>query len=386
MQKVELIATATFGLESVVADEVRGLGYEDVKVDNGKVTFTADLSAIPRTNLWLRTADRVRLKIGEFQATTFDELFEKTKALPWSDWIPEDAAFPVEGKSVKSTLFSVSDCQAIVKKAVVESLKKTYKREWFDEQGPLYKIEVALLKDVATLTIDTSGPGLHKRGYRGLIGTAPLKETMAAALILLSRWKPDRILMDPFCGSGTIPIEAALIGQNIAPGMNREFVSESWPVIPKTLWREARAETHDLAQYDRKLEIIGTDIDDEVLKVARRNAAEAGVDDQIHFQRMDVRELRTKRKYGYLICNPPYGERLGDWKQVARLYREMGQVFASELDTWSYYIITSDEEFEKHFGRTATKKRKLYNGNIKVDYYQFFGPKPPRPTIQQPKE
>jgi len=386
MQKVELIATATFGLEAVVADEVRALGYENVQVDNGKVTFTADLSAIPRANLWLRTADRVRLKIGEFQATTFDELFEKTKALPWSDWIPEDAAFPVEGKSVKSTLFSVSDCQAIVKKAVVESLKKTYKREWFDEQGPLYKIEVALLKDVATLTIDTSGTGLHKRGYRGLIGTAPLKETMAAALILLSRWKPDRVLMDPFCGSGTIPIEAALIGQNIAPGMNREFVSESWPVIPKTLWREARAETHDLAQYDRKLEIIGTDLDDEVLKVARRNAAEAGVDDQIHFQRMDVRDVKTKRKYGYLICNPPYGERLGEWNQVTRLYREMGQVLRSELDTWSYYIITSDEEFEKHFGRTASKKRKLYNGNIKVDYYQFFGPRPPRPNLQQTNE
>ncbi|MBR8661739.1 MULTISPECIES: class I SAM-dependent RNA methyltransferase [Brevibacillus] len=383
MQKVELIATATFGLEAVVAQEVRALGYEDVKVDNGKVTFTADISAIPRANLWLRTADRVRLKMGEFRATTFDELFEKTKALPWSDWLPENATFPVEGKSVKSTLFSVPDCQAIVKKAVVESLKKTYKRDWFEEQGPMYKIEVALLKDVATLTIDTSGPGLHKRGYRGLIGAAPLKETMAAAMILLSRWKPDRVLMDPFCGSGTIPIEAALIGQNIAPGMNREFVSESWPNIPKTVWRQARAETHDLARYDQKLEIIGTDIDDEILRVARRNAAEAGVEDQIHFQRMDVRDVRTKRKYGYLICNPPYGERLGDWKQVARLYRDMGEVF-SALDTWSFYVLTSDEQFEKHFGRTASKKRKLYNGNIKVDYYQFFGPKPPRPAVVVP--
>ncbi|CAJ1000850.1 THUMP domain-containing class I SAM-dependent RNA methyltransferase [Brevibacillus aydinogluensis] len=383
MQKVELIATATFGLEAVVAQEVRALGYEDVKVDNGKVTFTAGISAIPRANLWLRTADRVRLKMGEFRATTFDELFEKTKALPWSDWLPENATFPVEGKSVKSTLFSVPDCQAIVKKAVVESLKKTYKRDWFEEQGPMYKIEVALLKDVATLTIDTSGPGLHKRGYRGLIGAAPLKETMAAAMILLSRWKPDRVLMDPFCGSGTIPIEAALIGQNIAPGMNREFVSESWPNIPKTVWRQARAETHDLARYDQKLEIIGTDIDDEILRVARRNAAEAGVEDQIHFQRMDVRDVRTKRKYGYLICNPPYGERLGDWKQVARLYRDMGEVF-SALDTWSFYVLTSDEQFEKHFGRTASKKRKLYNGNIKVDYYQFFGPKPPRPAVVVP--
>jgi putative N6-adenine-specific DNA methylase len=385
MQKVELIATATFGLESVVAEEVKGLGYGDVRVENGKVTFAGDISAIARTNLWLRTADRVRLKIGEFQATTFDELFEKTKALPWADWITEDAAFPVEGKSVKSTLFSVPDCQAIVKKAVVESLKKTYKRDWFEEQGPMYKIEVALHKDVATLTIDTSGPGLHKRGYRGMIGTAPLKETMAAAMILLSRWKPDRVFMDPFCGSGTIPIEAALIGQNIAPGMNREFVSESWPVIPKTAWREARAETHDLARYDQKMEIIGTDIDDEILKIARRNATEAGMDEHIHFQRMDVRDVRTKRKYGYLICNPPYGERLGEWKQVSRMYGEMGKTFAA-MDTWSFYIITSDEQFEEHFGRTASKKRKLYNGNIKVDYYQFFGPKPPRPSMVSPTE
>ncbi|MED1791252.1 class I SAM-dependent RNA methyltransferase [Brevibacillus nitrificans] len=385
MQKVELIATATFGLESVVAEEVKSLGYTDVQVENGKVTFTAEISAIARTNLWLRTADRVRLKIGEFQATTFDELFEKTKALPWADWITEDGTFPVEGKSVKSTLFSVPDCQAIVKKAVVESLKKTYKRDWFEENGPLYKIEVALLKDVATLTIDTSGPGLHKRGYRELIGTAPLKETMAAALIMLSRWKPDRVFMDPFCGSGTIPIEAALIGQNIAPGMNREFVSESWPTIPKAAWREARAETHDLARYDQKLEIIGTDMDEEILKIARRNASEAGVDDLIHFQRMDVRDIRTKKKYGYLICNPPYGERLGEWKQVSRMYGEMGKTFAA-LDTWSFYVITSDELFEEHFGRKASKKRKLYNGNMKVDYYQFFGPKPPRPSMVSPAE
>ncbi|MED4780231.1 class I SAM-dependent RNA methyltransferase [Brevibacillus choshinensis] len=385
MQKVELIATATFGLESVVAEEVKALGYTDVQVENGKVTFTADISAIARTNLWLRTADRVRLKIGEFQATTFDELFEKTKALPWADWITEDATFPVEGKSVKSTLFSVPDCQAIVKKAVVESLKKTYKRDWFDEQGPLFKIEVALLKDVATLTIDTSGPGLHKRGYRELIGTAPLKETMAAAMIMLSRWKPDRVFMDPFCGSGTIPIEAALIGQNIAPGMNREFVSESWPTIPKSAWREARAETHDLARYDQKMEIIGTDMDEEILKIARINAAEAGVDDLIHFQRMDMRDIRTKKKYGYLICNPPYGERLGEWKQVSKMYGEMGKTFAA-LDTWSFYIITSDELFEEHFGRKASKKRKLYNGNMKVDYYQFFGPKPPRPSMVPPAE
>lgn len=382
MDKVELIATATFGLEAVVAEEVRNLGYEDVRVENGKVTFTADWSAVPRANLWLRTADRVRLKVGEFTATTFDELFEKTKALPWADLLPENANFPVEGKSVKSTLFSVSDCQAIVKKAVVESMKKRYKREWFEENGPLYKIEVALLKDVATLTIDTSGPGLHKRGYREWIGAAPLKETMAAALILLSRWKPDRVLMDPFCGSGTIPIEAALIGQNIAPGMNREFVSETWPIIPRNLWREARAETHDLAQYDRKLEIIGTDVDENVLKVARRNATEAGVEDLIHFQRMDMRDVQTKKKYGYLICNPPYGERISERREVERLYQDMGKLFDS-LDTWSFYVLTSEESLERLVRRRADKKRKLYNGNIKVDYYQFFGPKPPRPKAEE---
>lgn len=375
---IELIATSTFGLESVVADEVKSLGYEKVSVENGKVTIQADIKDIPRLNLWLRTSDRIRLKIGEFEARTFDELFEKTKALPWSDWLPENAEFPVEGKSVKSTLFSVSDCQAIVKKAIVEHMKQKYKKDWFDENGPMYKIEVALLKDVATLTIDTSGPGLHKRGYRTLIGEAPLKETMAAALILLSKWRSDISLIDPFCGSGTIPIEAALIGQNIAPGMNREFASENWPVIPREIWREARKETHDLARYDEPLEIIGTDIDEEALKIARANAEEAMVRDVIHFQRMDMRDLKTKKKYGKIICNPPYGERIGEEKEVERLYRDMGAVY-NTLDTWSYYIITSNENFEQLFGKPASKKRKLFNGNLKVDYYQYFGPRPPKP-------
>ncbi len=374
---VELIATSTFGLESIVADEVRELGYTDATVENGKVTFQADISAIPRTNLWLRTADRVRLKIGEFEARTFDELFEKTKALPWSAWLPENAEFPVDGKSVKSTLFSVSDCQAIVKKAIVEHMKGKYKKDWFEENGPLYRIEVALLKDVATLTIDTSGTALHKRGYRTWIGGAPLKETMAAALIRLSKWNPNTVLVDPFCGSGTIPIEAALIGQNIAPGMNREFASEFWPSISKDIWRDARKETHDLAKYDQPLEIIGTDIDDEMLLVARRNAEEAMVNEYIHFQRMDFSQLRSKKKYGKIICNPPYGERLGEQNEVERMYREMGKVYQA-LDTWSYYILTSHEGFEELFGKKASKKRKLYNGNIKVDYYQYFGPRPPQ--------
>ncbi|MDN5322611.1 MAG: putative N6-adenine-specific methylase [Clostridia bacterium] len=377
MDKITLIATAAFGLEAVVANEVKQLGYTDVQVENGKVTFQADLKALARTNLWLRTADRVRLKVGEFKATTFEELFEQTKALPWADWIPKDGAFPVEGKSIKSQLFSVSDCQAIVKKAVVESLKGRYKVEWFEEKGAQYKIEVALLKDIATLTIDTSGAGLHKRGYRDWIGTAPLKETLAAALIQLSYWNPDRLLVDPLCGSGTIPIEAALIGQNIAPGMNRTFACEQWPVIPRTVWRECRAETHDLAQYQRKLNIIGTDFDENILKIARRNAVEAGVEEQIHFQKMSLSQWSSSKKYGVIICNPPYGERLGERKQVEDLYREMGKIFTG-YDTWSYYIITSHKDFEKLFGRKANKKRKLYNGAMETHYYQYFGPPPPR--------
>ncbi|WP_089612547.1 THUMP domain-containing class I SAM-dependent RNA methyltransferase [Dehalobacterium formicoaceticum] len=377
MDKIEIIATATFGLEAVVADELKNLGYENLKVENGRVSFAAGMEALCRCNLWLRTADRVRVKIGEFKAETFDELFEQTKALPWHDWLPADAEFPVTGKSVKSKLFSVSDCQAIVKKAVVEKMKQKYQVSWFEENGPLYPIEVALLNDTATLTIDTSGSGLHKRGYRVTGSYAPLKETLAAALVLLSRWRPDTELIDPLCGSGTIPIEAALIGQNIAPGMNREFISEHWPVITRKDWRNARKETHDAAHFDLPLHIRGTDIDEHVLKIARENSTEAGFEDQIHFQRMPLAELSSAKKYGKIICNPPYGERLGSMEEITALYREMGQVF-TKLDTWSFYILTAYEGFEKLFGKKASKKRKLYNGDIKVDYYQYFGPRPPR--------
>lgn len=377
MDKIEIIATATFGLEAVVADELKNLGYENLKVENGRVSFAAGMEALCRCNLWLRTADRVRVKIGEFKAETFDELFEQTKALPWHDWLPADAEFPVTGKSVKSKLFSVSDCQAIVKKAVVEKMKQKYQVSWFEENGPLYPIEVALLNDTATLTIDTSGSGLHKRGYRVTGSYAPLKETLAAALVLLSRWRPDTELIDPLCGSGTIPIEAALIGQNIAPGMNREFISEHWPVITRKDWRNARKETHDAAHFDLPLHIRGTDIDEHVLKIARENSTEAGFEDQIHFQRMPLAELSSAKKYGKIICNPPYGERLGSMEEITALYREMGQVF-TKLDTWSFYILTAYEGFEKLFGKRASKKRKLYNGDIKVDYYQYFGPRLPR--------
>lgn len=374
---IQLIATATFGLEAVVAEELKKLGYHDLTVENGKVTFRADEMALCRANLWLRTADRVRLKMGEFRAESFEELFEKTRELPWAEWIPQDAAFPVEGKSVKSRLFSVSDCQAIVKKAVVEKMKQKYRVEWFAETGPRYTIEVALLNDVATLTIDTSGPGLHKRGYRQAGSFAPLKETLAAGLILLSRWHYDTPLIDPFCGSGTIPIEAALIGRNIAPGINRTFAAEEWPTIPRALWRTARKETHDLAAFDRELDITGFDLDDRVISIARENAREAELDDAIHFQGQPLSQLSSKKKYGKIICNPPYGERLGEKKEIERIYREMGRVFAP-LDTWSYYVLTSHAEFERLFGKPATKKRKLYNGDIKVDYYQYFGPRPPR--------
>lgn len=379
MARIELIATAAFGLEAVVARELRELGYTELAVENGRVTFVADEMAICRTNLWLRTADRVLVKMGSFPARSFEELFEGTKALPWPEWLPEDASFPVEGKSVRSQLYSVPDCQAIVKKAVVESMKRRYRRDWFEETGPRYTIEVALLKDEATLTIDTSGKGLHKRGYRELAGLAPLKETLAAALILLSRWRPGRELVDPLCGTGTIPIEAALIGQNIAPGLRRSFAAESWPNVPESLWQRAREEAHDLARPDPSLRIFGSDIDGEALRLARLHAREAGVEGIVFFQRLSVADLRSSKKHGYIISNPPYGERLGERREVEQLYRKIGQV-CRKLDTWSFYILTANPRFEELFGRRADKRRKLYNGRIECQFYQFFGPRPPRIT------
>ncbi|WP_428908889.1 THUMP domain-containing class I SAM-dependent RNA methyltransferase [Niallia sp. Krafla_26] len=377
MTKYELIATSAMGLEALVAKEIRSLGY-DCQVENGRITYQGDERAIAKSNLWLRTADRVRLKVGEFKATTFDELFEKTKALPWERFLPESAEFPVSGKSVKSKLFSVSDCQAIVKKAIVERMKKHYKKtSWFEENGPLFKIEVALHKDVALLTIDTSGSGLHKRGYRVGQGEAPIKETLAAALIMLTNWTPDRPLVDPFCGSGTLPIEAALIGQNIAPGFNREFVSENWNWISSKVWDEVRIEAEDLANYDQILDITGSDVDHRLVKISEENAFEAGLGDLITFKQMRVQDFTTTKQYGVIVGNPPYGERLGEKKAVQKMYSEMGQTFAN-LDTWSIYMLTSDEEFETHYGKPATKKRKLFNGFIKTDYYQYWGKRPPR--------
>ncbi len=377
MAKLNLMATCLFGIESIVARELKNLGYEDTHAENGRVNFAGDEMAICRSNIWLRTAERVLLKIGEFKALTFDELFEKTKALPWDEWIPEDAQFPVIGKTVSSQLASIPDCQAIVKKAVVEKLKLRYKKDWFDETGPVYKIEVGLLKDTATLSIDTSGAGLHKRGYRKLVSAAPLKETLASAMIQVSRWRKDRVLIDPFCGSGTIPIEAAMIGLNIAPGIDREFVAETWSQTPPQMWQQTRNEAHDLKEMDNELFIQGSDINDEVMSLARYHAKLAGVEQHIHLQRRDMREISSHKKYGFIICNPPYGERLNEKREVENLYNDMGKVF-SALDTWSYYVITSYMDFEKVFGRKANKKRKLYNGMIMCNYYQFFGPPPPR--------
>ncbi len=377
MSKIQLIATSAFGIEAVVGRELKKLGYMDQMMENGRVTITGDESDICRTNLWLRTADRILVKMGEFKALSFEELFEGTKALPWDEWIPENAEFPVEGKSIDSKLFSVPDCQAVVKKAVVDKLKQKYKKEWFEETGPKYKVEVSLLKDIATLTIDTSGTGLHKRGYRKLASGAPLKETLASALILLSWWNPDKALIDPFCGSGTIPVEAALIGLNIAPGLKRDFVSEGWPNIPAKLWKNAREEAFSLIKTNKELRIHGFDVDDEVMSLARYHAEEAGVDSYIHLQRMDMQDISSRHKYGCIITNPPYGERLGEMKEVEQLYRRMGQKFKS-FDTWSYYIIASHPDFEKIFGRKADKKRKLYNGRLLCNYYQYFGPKPPK--------
>ncbi|HBV86957.1 MAG TPA: RNA methyltransferase [Desulfosporosinus sp.] len=377
MAKIELIATAAFGLESIVARELKQLGYDQLVVENGKVTFTTDELGICRSNIWLRSSDRVLLKMGSFEARTFEELFQQTKSLPWENWLPEDANFPVQGKSIKSQLFSVSDCQAIVKKAIVERLKETYGRSWFEETGPRYQIEVALLNDKVTLTIDTSGLGLHKRGYRQLAGQAPLKETLAAAMIQLSFWKKDRALIDPFCGTGTIPIEAAWIAQNRAPGLKRSFASEKWVNIPKELWQEAYQEGLDLWQPNTPLQVFGSDIDPNALALARTHAIEAGVEGVVHFQKLPVAEVRSRFKYGHMIANPPYGERLGDVKAVEGLYLELGKTF-DRLENWSLHMLTTHQSPEKLIGRRWDKSRKLYNGRLECHYYQFFGQRPPR--------
>ncbi|WP_176127658.1 THUMP domain-containing class I SAM-dependent RNA methyltransferase [Clostridium saccharobutylicum] len=366
----DLIATSTFGIESITAKELKALGYEDLKIENGKVSFEGDEMDIAIANVHLRTADRVLIKMAEFEARSFEELFQGTKKVDWSKIIPVDGVMHVVGKSVKSTLHSVPDCQSIVKKAIVNSMSESYGIGQFSESGPVYKIEVAILKDVVTLTIDTTGPGLHKRGYRELAGIAPLKETLAASMLLISRWKDEFELIDPFCGSGTILIEAAMIAQNIAPGVNRNFVCESWPSMSGNVFNIVK-EGAKKSQKQKDLKIIGYDIDYRTLKVAMENAKKAGVDKYIQFQKRDFMEFSTSRKYGFIVSNPPYGERIGEKKILDELYKHMGRV-KKKLDTWDFNILTSFESFEKTFGIKSTKNRKLYNGKIKCYYYQYF--------------
>lgn len=377
MSKVELIATAAFGIESVVAEEVKNLGYSNIRTENGRVIYDSDLIGICKSNLWLRCADRIFLKVAEFKATTFESLFDQINEIEWEKILGKDAVFPVNAKSVKSKLFSLSDIQSISKKAIVKRLQGAYNIDWFEETGPKYPIMVAILKDTVTVSIDTSGAGLHRRGYREKGNEAPLRETMAAALVILSRWKPDRILVDPLCGTGTILIEAAMIGRNIAPGLNRSFVSENWPMMPENCWKEERKSAYNAMEYDKPLRLIGYDLSERAIEIARENVEKAGVEDGIHFQTQDVKDFSTAKKYGYIISNPPYGERLSDKHEVEKLYKKMGEVFL-EHDTWSTYFITSHENFEASFGKKATKNRKLYNGKLKCYFYQYHGPRPPR--------
>lgn len=379
MNRMELIAPCHFGLEAVLKREIIDIGYDIAEVDDGRVTFYGDEEAICRANIFLRTAERVLLKAGSFQAVSFEELFEKTRELPWERYIPKDGKFWVaKAASVKSRLYSPSDIQSIMKKAMVKRLSDHYHMEWFTEEGASYPVRVFLKKDVVTVGIDTSGVSLHKRGYREVSGKAPITETLACALIMLTPWNKERIFVDPFCGSGTFPIEAAMMAANIAPGMNRSFTAEDWKnLIPKKMWYDTVNEAQDLICKDIKTDIQGYDADGSVIRIARRNAREAGVEHLIHFQERDVRALSHPKKYGFIITNPPYGERLEDKKDLPELYKAFGESFG-RLDSWSAYMITAYEDAQKYFGRKADKNRKIYNGMLKTYFYQFQGPKPPR--------
>jgi len=379
MNQIELIAPCHFGLEAVLKREILDLGYEISQVEDRRVSFYGDMEAICLANVFLRTAERILLKVGSFTAVTFDELFEKTRALPWEDFIPKDGRFWVaKAASVKSRLFSPSDIQSIMKKAMVKRLGECYNTEWFAEDGAAYPIRVFLMKDVVTIGIDTSGESLHKRGYRKLSSAAPISETLASALILLTPWQGDRSFVDPFCGCGTFPIEAAMMAARIAPGMNREFTAMEWTnLIPRRKWYDAVEEAEDLIDRETKVDIQGYDLDGQMLQYARKNAEDAGVSGMIHFQERDVRNLRHPGKYGFIVTNPPYGERLQEKEELPAIYKAFGESFAL-LDSWSAYMITSFDKAEECFGRKADKKRKLYNGMIKTNFYQFPGPKPPK--------
>ena len=377
MRTFDLLVPCHFGLEAVLKREIYDLGYEITKVEDGRVTFEGDEEAICRANIFLRTAERVMIQVGRFKATTFEELFQGIKNLPWEEYIPEDGKFWVKkASSINSKLFSPSDIQSIAKKAMVERMKQKYHKEWFKEDGAAYPVRIFLLKDEVTVALDTSGDSLHKRGYRTMTSKAPLTETLAASLIMLTPWRKDRILVDPFCGSGTFPIEAAMIAANVAPGMNRDFTAEEWTnLIDRKLWYECVKEAEDMIDTTVKVDIQGYDIDGDVIKAARENAKRAGVEHMIHFQQRAVADLHHPKKYGFVITNPPYGERLEEKEDLPELYTQIGQAYAG-LDSWSLYMITSYEDAERYIGRKADKNRKIYNGMIKTYFYQFMGPKP----------
>ena len=377
-EQYEFMAPCHFGLEAVCKREIAALGYDIVKVEDGRVTFSGPLSAMVRANIFLRTAQRVILKVGEFKAVTFEELFQGIRGIPWEEYLPVNARFWVtKATSVKSALFSTSDIQAIAKKAMVERMKDHYHINWFSEDGADYPVRIAFYKDIALVGLETSGESLHKRGYRKMVSKAPLEETLAAGLIRLTPWNKDRILVDPFCGSGTFPIEAAMLGARIAPGMNRSFQGQQWKnLLNDHTWQQGFDEARDLADYDTRMDIQGYDIDPQIIKAARENAKRAGVDHMIHFQQRPVHKLRHPKKYGFVITNPPYGERMEDKDDMPVLYREIGEAF-SHLDSWSEFVITAYEDAEKYIGKKATKNRKIYNGMMKTYFYQFLGPKPP---------
>lgn len=379
MRTFDLLVPCHFGLEAVLKREIYDLGYEITKVEDGRVTFEGDEEAICRANIFLRTAERVMIQVGRFKATTFEELFQGIKNLPWEEYIPEDGKFWVKkASSINSKLFSPSDIQSIAKKAMVERMKQKYHKEWFKEDGAAYPVRIFLLKDEVTVALDTSGDSLHKRGYRTMTSKAPLTETLAASLIMSTPWRKDRILVDPFCGSGTFPIEAAMIAANVAPGMNRDFTAEEWTnLIDRKLWYECVKEAEDMIDTTVKVDIQGYDIDGDVIKAARENAKRAGVEHMIHFQQRAVADLSHPKKYGFIITNPPYGERLEDKADLPELYTQIGQAY-QRLDSWSMFLITSYTDTEKYIGRKADKNRKIYNGMLKTYFYQFLGPKPPK--------
>ncbi|MGF3066017.1 THUMP domain-containing class I SAM-dependent RNA methyltransferase [Facklamia sp. P12950] len=371
MKTYHLIATAAAGIEGIANQELKDLGYE-TQTENGRVRFKGTAEDIAKTNLWLRTADRIKVVVGEFKATSFEELFDQTYAIAWEDLLPMDGEFPVSGKSVKSKLYSVPNCQRIVKKAIAKRLMDHYARKMpLSETGDYYPIEISILKDVAMITLDTSGSSLFKRGYRTEKGGAPLKENMAAALVKLTTWFPDRPLYDPTCGSGTILIEAALMGRNIAPGLNRSFAAEKWEFFNPEVWSKEKTKARQKINHEIKLNIFGSDIDGRMIKIAKQNAANAGVGEDITFKQMQLTDYRPNEEYGILISNPPYGDRLLDEDKVHQLYQDMGTIYRL-MTTWSKYILSSDDSFEKFYGEKASKKRKLYNGALKVNYYQFW--------------